>query len=148
MALIHATAIFLENAGLLLRGPSGSGKSDLALRLIDSGAKLIADDQVALSAEGETLWASPPPALRGLLEVRGLGLICLPNITAAPVALAVDLVPPEQVPRLPEPEHCVLEGLNIALIKLCPFEVSAPAKIRAAMKALAQGSLRVGAFRP
>jgi len=64
---------------VLLRGPSGSGKSDLALRLIDDGARLIADDQTHLAKKGHALIATPPPAIAGMIEVRGIGVVKLPR---------------------------------------------------------------------
>src|SRR5690606_32729552 len=82
MATIHATCVALGDTGILLRGRSGSGKSDLALRLIDGGALLVADDRVALSLEGGRVIARPPAALAGYLEVRGVGPMPVPSITA------------------------------------------------------------------
>ena len=79
---------------MLLLGPSGSGKSDLLLRLLSHGFVLVADDRVNL-ADGV---ASAPPALAGLLEVRGLGLICLPCIPSAPVILAIEMGRGERLP--------------------------------------------------
>ncbi len=73
--LVHATAVAIEGEAVLLRGPSGSGKSDLALRLIDGGAQLVADDQTLLRRAGGRVLASAPPAIAGLLEVRGVGVV-------------------------------------------------------------------------
>ena len=91
---------------MLLRGPSGAGKSDLALRLIDAGARLVADDQTALVRKGGILIATPPARIAGLIEARGVGIVRLARgqlLARAPVALLVDLVPPERIERLPEP---------------------------------------------
>ena len=99
---LHATCIALHGVGLLLRGASGLGKSDLALRLIDGGATLVADDRTlistAITAGGTILVAAPPPALAGLLEVRGLGLVRLPYQSLCPVQMIVDVLPPEDRP--------------------------------------------------
>ncbi|MDE0940637.1 MAG: HPr kinase/phosphatase C-terminal domain-containing protein, partial [Pirellulales bacterium] len=76
--LVHATCVAIGEVGVLLRGPSGSGKSDLALRLIEGGAKLVADDQVVLSEVAGSLLASAPAALRGKIEVRGCGILDIP----------------------------------------------------------------------
>src|SRR5690606_18170052 len=75
MLLIHATCVVIGEIGVILRGPSGSGKSDLALRLVDTGGLLVADDQVFLSVENGALVARAPPTISGKLEVRGLGIV-------------------------------------------------------------------------
>jgi HPr kinase/phosphorylase len=120
----------MDGAGILLRGPSGSGKSDLALRLIDGGARLVADDQTELRRTAAGITASAPPSIAGLIEIRGIGILPCPTIAAAPLRLVVDLVPPEQIERLPEPRFCRYLDCDIPLIALAPFEASAPAKLR------------------
>ncbi len=134
MILEHATCIAIEGQAVLLRGASGSGKSDLALRLIDAGARLVADDQVRLRCRNGRLVASPPAALAGLLEVRGLAIVHLPYLDEAPVALVVDLVESGDVERLPEAEAVELAGVVLPLVRLAPFEASAPAKLRLAAR--------------
>jgi len=136
MMHIHATCVSVCGAGVLLRGPSGAGKSDLALRLIDGGAMLVADDRVELAAGTGQVLARAPAALAGLLEVRGVGILPMPHIEEAPVALVVDLVTPDRVARLPEPDHVMLCGMNLPRLELTPFEASAPAKIRLALAAV------------
>ena len=133
---IHATCVTLDGAGILIRGPSGAGKSDLALRLIELGAVLVADDRTDLRALTEGLVASAPPSLAGKLEVRGIGIVDLPHAAAAPIRLVVDLA--AEVERLPEPARCTLLGRELPLIALRPFEGSAPAKLRLALR----GALR------
>ena len=124
----------MDGAGILLRGPSGSGKSDLALRLIDGGARLVADDQTELRRTATGVVASAPPTIAGLIEIRGLGLLPCPAVASAPLRLVVDLVAPEQVERLPEPRLCRYLDCAIPLISLAPFEASAPAKLRFALR--------------
>ena len=102
---IHATCIAIDGHGVLLRGPSASGKSDLALRLIDAKAELIADDRVNFLVEPDGLYASAPKALYGLLEVRGLGILRLPATERANISLVCELVSPERVERMPEDKH-------------------------------------------
>lgn len=139
MLLIHATCIDVAGRGVLLRGPSGSGKSDLALRLIDGGAGLVADDQVELQVQDGRLVAAPPAVLAGLLEVRGLGIVRLP-FAASPVRLVVDLVAVPEMERLPEADRCAYLGLSLPLVRLAPFEPSATAKVRLAVR-LATGDI-------
>ena len=136
MIRLHATCVAIDGAGVLLRGPSGAGKSDLALRLIDRGAVLVADDQVLVAREGERLVATAPEQIAGRIEVRGLGILRLPA-TAAAVLLAIDLVPPAEVERLPSRRLLTLEGIDMPCLSLNPFECSAPAKVRLAVRAAA-----------
>jgi RNase adaptor protein for sRNA GlmZ degradation len=130
---MHATCVAVSGAAVLLRGASGAGKSDLALRLIEGGARLVADDQVELSAEGGRLIARAPAAIAGKMEVRGIGIVPASTEAAAPVALIADLVAPEEVERLPEPAAETILGIAIPRIALAPFELSAPAKLRLAL---------------
>ena len=131
---LHATCVSLMDAGVLLLGAPGSGKSDLALRLIDMGAQLVADDQVRLAPRGQELIASSPTGLAGLLEVRGLGIYRLKH-APAPVKLAVQLVEAAKVERLPEDQFMDFLGLKLPLLSLAAFEAGTPAKIRLALRA-------------
>lgn len=141
MIRVHATSVALDGDGILLRGPSGSGKSDLALRLIDQGARLVADDQTELERIGDTLEMRAPATIAGRIEVRGLGIIRVPALAAAPLRLVVDLVAPETIERLPEPQFCALLEVSVPLLRLAPFAASAPAKLRLALRAYAPGAL-------
>src|SRR5579863_1813286 len=132
---MHATAVAIEGRALLLRGPSGSGKSDLALRLIDAGARLVADDQSELCRRGAQIIVRAPAAIAGLLEVRGIGIVRLDALPEAPLALIVDLVEREALERLPERHSERLLGLALPLIQVAPFEASAAAKLRLALHA-------------
>ena len=135
--LVHATTVAIGGRAVLLRGLSGSGKSDLALRLIDAGARLVADDRSELWREGEAILVRAPATIAGLVEARGIGILRVDSLAVAPLALVVDLVAPEAVERLPEPRSETILGLSIPLIALAPFEASAPAKLRLALDALA-----------
>ncbi len=117
----------------MLLGPSGSGKSDLALRLIDRGAVLISDDQVEIALEAGRLTASPPPPIAGLIEARGIGLLRLPYLTKAPLVLAVELVARALVERLPDPAAWTCDLGQLPLLRLDPFADSTPAKLRLAL---------------
>jgi HPr kinase/phosphorylase len=135
MTTVHATCVAVDGTGVLLRGASGAGKSDLALRLIDAGAVLVSDDYTRLEALDGALMASAPETIRGLLEVRGLGVVRVPCQAAAPLGLIVDLVAPETVERLPEPEaEAVAGGIAVRRVRLAPFEASAAAKVRLAVR--------------
>jgi len=145
--LIHATAVMLSDPRLgdwavLLRGPTGAGKSDLALRLIDRGATLISDDQTALRADAGRLLAAPPAAIAGKLEVRGLGIADLPHRADVPVALVADLRPAAEIDRLPEPASERLAGIAIRRVDLDPSGVSAPEKLRLALRQAASRIMR------
>jgi len=131
---IHGTCVEIGGRGVLLRGPSGSGKSDLALRLIDGGARLIADDRVDLVGRDGRLMARAPSVLAGRMEVRGIGIVMMPYIGSAPVALIVDLVPSGAVERLPEAKVEEIAGISLPRLALAAVEPSAPAKIRLAIR--------------
>jgi serine kinase of HPr protein (carbohydrate metabolism regulator) len=137
--LVHATAVAIDTASglraVLLRGPSGSGKSDLGLRLIDAGARLVADDQTELSRRGELLIVRSPPAIAGLIEVRGIGIVRLEPVEA-PLALIVDLLPSESVERLPSRATERVLGVDVPRLAVAPFEASAAAKVAFAVRAL------------
>jgi serine kinase of HPr protein (carbohydrate metabolism regulator) len=139
--LIHATAVAIEGRAVLLRGPSGAGKSDLGLRLIDAGAGLVADDQSELWRSGDALLVRAPASLRGLIEVRGIGIVRLDALAQAPVALLADLVRPDAIERLPRPCSETVLGVVVPRIRVAPFEASAAAKIRLALRAFTGGGL-------
>lgn len=128
--IVHGTAVAIGGRGVMLRGPSGSGKSDLALRLIDGGACLVADDQVELRRNGDGLVASAPAAIAGKLEVRGIGITAVQAVAQAPLSLVVDLLAPPQIERMPEPAHARYLGIVLPLVAVAPFESSAAAKVR------------------
>jgi HPr kinase/phosphorylase len=140
---IHATCLMVGGKGVLLLGPSGTGKSDLALRLIDEGARLVADDRVELYLARGRLQARAPKSIAGLMEVRGLGVVALPFAPSASLALAVRLGTAEKrlpdaasyTPPLPSAPSLPLIALNARL-------PSAPAKIRLALTAFAKGLFR------
>lgn len=136
MEQVHATCVCVDGVGVLIRGPAGSGKSDLALRLIDGGANLVADDRVDLAVSNGRLSATAPAPLAGLLEVRGIGVMQIDHQARKAVGLVVDLVDRNGVERLPESEFCDYMGVSIPLLRLWPFEPSATAKVRLAVARL------------
>ncbi len=143
METIRGTAIALGFEGVLLQGGSGAGKSDLALRLIEGGARLIADDYTRIHVRDGRLHAAAPDGIRGLLEVRGLGVLRCEPIDTAPLAVAVELVAPACVPRLPDPLTVSFLGVALPLFRLAPFEASAPAKVRLAVHIVTGGIIRL-----
>ena len=144
-ALVHGTCLAIGSQGVLLVGKPGSGKSDLALRLIDqpgtgiSGrlrtALLVADAQVALRRHDGGLIAAAPVALKGKMELRGLGIAALPVEAQARLRLAVRLTPAAEIERLPELGNARMDllGSSLPLILLDPQSASAPARLRAAL---------------
>ena len=104
------------------------------MRLIDGGAVLVSDDRTELVREGDRLVARAPEALRNRMEVRGVGIVTIPAVVRAPLVLVVDLAPPEQVPRLPDPGRWTHAGVSLPLIMLTAFEASTPAKVRLAVR--------------
>ena len=130
MIRLRGTCVAVDGAGVLLRGPSGAGKSDLALRLMAAGGRMIADDYTCVTRDGDTLVATAPAALCGLLEVRGIGII---RIEAEPQALlvaVVDLVPRASVERLPAVAEEQVLGVPLPYFQLDAFDCSAVARVR------------------
>ncbi len=136
---IQATCVVVDGLGVLLRGPPGSGKSELALQLIEGGARLIADDGVELRRQGERLFARLPPSapesVRGRIELRGLGILPVPTVAEALLELVIDLVAADALERLPEPLTVELLGAALPLIRLSAQEPAAAAKVRLAVRA-------------
>ncbi len=147
---IHATCVAVGRHGVLLLGKSGAGKSDLALRLIDQGAVLVADDRTILFLEKGALHARAPSTIKGLLEVRGLGIVKFRARERIKVSLAVRMG--REGPRLPRPRFYhppapLAASACVPEILLNGRHASAPAKIRAALAALTKGLL-AGTFVP
>lgn len=134
MSSLHGTSVAIDGKGVLIRGPSGSGKSDLALRLLDDGAQLIADDRTVVAKEGVRVILSAPGPIRGKLEVRGIGVLTCESFVTAPLQLIVDLVPTAEIERLPDPQTVSILNLLVRRVKIAPFQPSAAAKVRAAIR--------------
>ena len=130
MNQFYATAVIYCGFGILIRGPSGSGKSDLALRLIDDGADLIADDQVVIKAVGQELYLSPPDSLSGLIEVRGVGVIKIEYVRDIRLCLIVELDPRNEIQRIPKIKEELIKKIPVPVINMYAFESSVLAKIK------------------
>lgn len=133
---IHATTVAIGNRAVMVVGPSGSGKSDLALRLIDRGAMLLSDDYTQVQALNGRLMASAPATIAGKMEVRDIGIITLPHVGDMPVALLVDLDAVRERMPMPDAQRRVA-GIDLPLLTLRSQEASAPIKVELALKALA-----------
>ena len=114
----QASCVAIGGRGVLIEGPPGSGKSSLALMLIDRGAVLVGDDGVLLEVQDGRLWALPPPTIGGLIEVRNVGIVTFPAVPA-PMALVIRHDP--EAMRMPErAQVCALAGISLPLIRLWP----------------------------
>lgn len=139
--LVYGTCVALGSQAALIRGASGSGKSDLALRFVmgtppELGASLVSDDQLLIERDGDRLIARPPATIAGKIEVRGVGIVALPYRAEAELRLVVRLAASGEIPRLPEPgaEQAEFLGVSLPVIALAPFEASAPIKLRLALE--------------
>ena len=126
---LHSTSVVIEDSGVLIVGNSGSGKSDLALRLIDSGATLISDDITICEKNEESIFLFPPPQIKGLLEVREIGIMTVPYVDNIKLTLLVELVD-EEVERLPKKTIGKFMNLNIPKIRIFGKSSSSVAKIK------------------
>ena len=130
MNQFYATAVTYCGFGILIRGPSGSGKSDLALRLIDDGAGLVADDQVIIKAVGQELYLSPPDSLSGLIEVRGIGVIKIEYVRDIRLRLVVELDPSNEIQRTPIIKEELIKKIPVPVVNMHAFESSVLVKIK------------------
>jgi HPr kinase/phosphorylase len=113
--ILHGSCVAVEGRGLLILGPSGSGKSSLALRMIGLGAALVADDRTDVSVIGGNLIARCPAPIRSLIEARGVGLLRSPVLDSAVISLVVDLGQPEDQ-RLPPRRKVTILGCEVDLV--------------------------------
>jgi len=131
----HASTVANGGRAVMISGPSGSGKSDLALRLLDRGFRLVSDDQTIVRRDGGRLLASPPPTIAGKLEIRGIGIVEMEHDADVPVALIVELA--SDIQRLPDDsrERPIL-GIGVPIVSIDAMTASAPAKVAFALDAI------------
>jgi serine kinase of HPr protein (carbohydrate metabolism regulator) len=129
---VHASTVALDGRAVLITGPSGSGKSDLTLRLLDRGFTLVSDDQTLVRKDGNRLLASAPPTIAGKLEIRGIGIVDMDRVEDVPIALLVELT--SEIRRLPDDsrERPIL-GIPLPLITIDAMPASAPSKVALAL---------------
>jgi len=132
---IHATSVAIRGRGVLILGPSGSGKSDLALRLIDRGASLISDDYTVASSPDGRLLLDAPPNIAGRMEIRHLGIVDIPCVGGVPANLVIELK--DSPPRMPDQDQTFcIAGILLPLVTLSGLEPSAPIKVEFALDGL------------
>lgn len=129
---VHACSVAIDGRAVLISGPSGSGKSDLTLRLLDRGFTLVSDDQTIVKRDGERLIASAPPTIAGKLEIRGIGIVEMDHIDNVPVALLVELT--SEIRRLPDDSReRPIAGIALPLVSIDAMAASAASKVALAL---------------
>ena len=132
---VHASTVAVDGRAVLITGPSGSGKSDLALRLLDRGFTLVSDDRTIVRRDGNRLVATAPPNIAGKLEVRGIGIVDVENVADMPVALVVELR--SDIQRLPDDSRSrLILAIDIPLVSVDAMTASAPSKVALALDRL------------
>ncbi len=141
--ILHAGLIALRDQGVwrgvLLRGEAGSGKSDLMLRALSAGFRLVADDRTLVWRSAAALFGRAPEALCGLIELRGLGVVREEALPLSQIALVVRCERPEAVERMPDAEFETHFGVAAPLLRIHALDASAPAKLSRALKRLGAG---------
>ena len=132
---LHSSSVALDGRAVLISGPSGSGKSDLALRMLDRGFTLVSDDRTIIRKQGGKLIASAPETIKGKLEIRGLGIVDVESVSEVPVSLVVELR--TDIQRMPDDsQERLILGAAIPLISVDAMTASAPSKVALALDRL------------
>ena len=130
---VHGTSVSIDGDGVLFRGPPGSGKSDLALRMINFGARLVSDDQVCLTRRNDNIFMSSPPTIRNSMEVRGIGIVNTIVQKEAPLILVLNMLPNNATNRMPVWQLCTFFDIKVPALEFAPFEISAHLKVKLAI---------------
>ena len=134
---MHSSSIVIDDNGVLILGDSGSGKSDLALRLIDNGATLISDDVSICKKNLNNIYLYCPPEIKGLLEVREIGIITVPFVERIKLKLVVNLKSKKNK-RFPEDNYFKILGIKVPLINIDGKNSSAVAKIKVKLNEISE----------
>lgn len=138
--LVHATAIAINDHGVLLVGPSGSGKSDLALRLIDRGAVLISDDAVYIEQSSGKALLQAAPNIEGRIELRGVGIIEVPHTKYTAMRMVAEMAAPDE--RIPSTNLSTnIAGHSVPSVKIAALEASAPLKVEYALRSIIEADI-------
>lgn len=130
IASLHGNCLWVNETGVLILGDAASGKTELALTMINSGrGTLVADDQVIIEREHKILMARPPEGLQGLMQIHGIGIVNFDCIVPVPLHLIIELVPHADVPLIPEKSEKEIQGLSLPLLKLAGHEASSADKL-------------------
>lgn len=131
---LHASCVAIDGRAVLIGGPSGSGKSDLALRLLDRGFTLVSDDRTIVHRDGPRLVASAPETIKGKLEIRGIGIVEMATVQNVQLALVVELT--SDIERLPDDSERLILGIGVPLIGVDAMTASAASKVSVALDRL------------
>lgn len=147
---IHASLIAHQGIGILITGPSGAGKTRLCIEAMQLGAKFIADDQVAISMNTGMLMGGPRPGFKGVLELRGIGLVQLPDTaTQQVIHCAIELTPIEQIERLPAAKEArEFLGVKVPLLRMAPPPHTSGGLVLSAVKWVQEGRILAPDWKP
>ena len=143
---VHGTSVSIDGDGVLFRGPSGSGKSDLALRMINYGAQLVSDDQVCLARRNDKIFMSSPPTIRNSMEVRGIGIVNTIAQKEAPLILVLNMLPNNAANRMPIWQLCTFLDIKVPAVEFAPFEISAHLKVKLAINLARKNGIELDGY--
>ena len=143
---VHGTSVSIDGDGVLFRGPPGSGKSDLALRMINFGAQLVSDDQVCLTRRNDNIFMSSPPTIRNSLEVRGIGIVNTIVQKEAPLILVLNMLPNNVTSRMPVWQLCTFFDIKVPAVEFAPFEISAHLKVKLAINLARKNGIEIDRY--
>ena len=143
---VHGTSVSIDGDGVLFRGPPGSGKSDLALRMINYGAQLVSDDQVCLVRQNDKIFMSSPPTIRNSMEVRGIGIVNTIAQKEAPLILVLNMSPNNAASRMPIWQLCTFLDIKVPAVEFAPFEISAHLKVKLAINLARENGIKLDGY--